>query len=258
VRIFIPTLGREKQFTFETLPDIWKRRVIFVCGPGEKKRLQALGAPVWEQPAEVKGIAGVRQMIMDFAKDEKVVMLDDDLKFAHRCADGKLHPADKTVVNAMLLSVDEQLSNFAHGAVSCREGNNRVKDDITFIGRPLRLLAYNRRMVKETNCRFRLKVMEDFDMTLQLLRAGRENFIIWNFCHDQCIGSGAPGGCSGYRTPAVQAKAAHDLARLHPGFVKIVEKETKTAWKDFGGKRTDVIVYWKKAFESSQSSEQVF
>ncbi len=252
MRIFIPTLGREKQFTFETLPDIWKRQVIFICGPGEKKRLSAFGAPVWEQPAEVKGIAGVRQMVMDFARDEKVVMLDDDLKFAKRLPDGKLTPADKTAVNSMLFIVEKQLEYYAHGAVSCREGNNRVTEAMTLIGRPLRLLSYNRTMVKKAECRFRLKVMEDFDMTLQLLRKGCKNFIIWDYCHDQCIGSGAPGGCSGYRTPAVQAQAAHDLAKLHPGFVKVVEKETKTAWKDFGGKRTDVIVYWKKAFESSQ------
>jgi hypothetical protein len=44
--------------------------------------------------------------------------------------------------------------------------------------------------------------------------------------------------------------SAKGLAELHPGFVKVVRKETKGAWG--GGERVDVQIQWKKAWESSR------
>jgi len=95
----------------------------------------------------------------------------------------------------------------------------------------------------------RLRVMEDFDLTIQLLRMGKPNAVIYQYCWNQS-GSNADGGCSQYRTLEMQAQAAHQLAKLHSGFVKVTEKQSKN-WKGMVT-RTDVIVYWKKAYESSQ------
>jgi hypothetical protein len=40
------------------------------------------------------------------------------------------------------------------------------------------------------------------------------------------------------------------LQLLHPAFVKVVEKATKTSWG--GETRTDVQVSWKKAYASAK------
>ena len=47
-------------------------------------------------------------------------------------------------------------------------------------------------------------------------------------------------------------RCSNELAALHPDFVKVVEKYTKTSWG--GGIRTDVRIAWKKAYESYTQS----
>ena len=74
------------------------------------------------------------------------------------------------------------------------------------------------------------------------------NVCLNEWVHNQG-GSGSAGGCSTYRTPEIQAEAAHKLHEHHRPFVKVVKKTTKTAWG--GGERTDVIVQWKKAYKIS-------
>jgi hypothetical protein len=98
----------------------------------------------------------------------------------------------------------------------------------------------------------RVPVMEDFDLTLQLLRAGFPNRVSYEFCWNQ-RGSGSEGGCSTYRTGEMQAAAARRLAELHPDFVKVVTKSSKSNWKQGDmQERVDVIVQWRKAFEAGR------
>jgi hypothetical protein len=141
------------------------------------------------------------------------------------------------------------MGGVAHAGFACREGANRVTSPHIVNTRILRVLGYNRKILAKENITFgRVQVMEDFDVALRLLRAGYPNCILNHVAHNQ-KGSGAAGGCSTYRTPQVQAQAAHVLAALHPGYVKVVEKTTKTAWG--GGTRTDVNIQWKKAYAES-------
>ncbi len=257
MRIYIPSLHRMDQRTWEALPREWRDKTTVVCHAKDVAPLHAKYPlmDVLAQPASLKGIGPVRQWIVDNAKEPKLVMIDDDLRFSVRISkkDTKLKPADKSELSLMLQAVEVNLDLYGHVAVSAREGNNRIPEHCTEIGRPLRFLAYDVNAIRETGCRFdRIELMEDFDMTLQLLRRGYENLILWHWAHDQIGGSGAKGGCSEYRDGAMQAKAAHRLAELHPGFVKVVEKQTKTAWKGMGGTRTDVVISWKKAYQASK------
>jgi hypothetical protein len=104
--------------------------------------------------------------------------------------------------------------------------------------------------IKE-NIRFdSLKVMEDFYVTLSFLTRGYPNAVVFDYCWNQ-LGSGAEGGCAEYRDEEMQAQAAKELHATFPGFVRVVEKTSKTAWEGMET-RTDVNVLWKKAFESSQ------
>jgi hypothetical protein len=90
--------------------------------------------------------------------------------------------------------------------------------------------------------------MEDFDVTLNLMRQGHGNIVLNHMVHDQ-HGSNLAGGCSQYRDNIVQRAGAIGLKKLHDRFVSVVEKTTKTAWG--GATRTDVRIQWKKAYESA-------
>jgi hypothetical protein len=148
----------------------------------------------------------------------------------------------------MFDTIEDALDTHPHVGVATREGANIDTSLWKFNTRLLRILAYDAAVLRQLGIRFdRLEVMEDFDVALQLLRAGQSNACINWITHNQ-KSSNAPGGCSTYRTMEVQARAAHGLKALHPNFVKVVEKETKTAWN--GQVRTDVIIYWKKAYQS--------
>ena len=113
-----------------------------------------------------------------------------------------------------------------------------------------RCLAYDSDIFMREGIKFtHAKYMSDFDVTLQLLRKGFPNLVLAHWCQNQGS-SNAPGGCSATRTIESLREAAESLARRHTPFVKLVTKQTKTAWG--GGERTDVQVAWKKAFKSSE------
>jgi hypothetical protein len=126
-----------------------------------------------------------------------------------------------------------------------REGGNRISTPISHATRQMRVHGIDLRYFREANIRFdRVIVMEDFDVTLQVLRTGRANCVLNKWVTNQG-GSNTAGGCSHYRTPEVQTESALKLAELHPGLVNVVRKRTKTSWG--GEERTDVIIQWKKA-----------
>ena len=211
------------------------------------------GVELWTTPPNIKGIADTRQWILDnIGTDDACIMVDDDLTFAKRRKDEPTKLEDMTpaeLQHAFFQLEDVLLTECPHAGFACREGANRVTDPRIYNTRILRVLGYNRHTLKINNIAFgRVQVMEDFDVALRLLRTGLPNVVLNLIAHNQ-KGSGLAGGCSTYRTPQVQAQAAHALAALHPGYVKVVQKSTKTAWG--GGTRTDVNIQWKKAHHDS-------
>jgi hypothetical protein len=252
--IVIPTFGRVgKQTTFDNLPDKWKQRVDLIVRPCEleahnkqdpKRRLHVL-------PEGVERIADVRHWLVhkaQYFKSDQLVMLDDDMVFAARRTDepNKFRNMVDQDFDDMFGDLAAQLLEYAHAGISHREGANRNTDEYAECTRQMRVLGYQKKIMRSLNITGRTKVMEDFDVTLQLLRLGMPNRLCNMWVHNQG-GSAVIGGCSSFRTPEVQAEAAHELHRLHPRYVKVVEKETKTSWG--GGTRTDVTIYWKKAIK---------
>jgi hypothetical protein len=211
-------------------------------------------------PPSIKRLSPTRQWILDNCPSPAFVLFDDDLAFATRRKDDPtrfLH-ASRADINRMLDRIESSLSKYVHVGLMAREGGNRVPMDakgkpvsLLFCTRMMRVLGYQTAHVRALNARFdRLPTKQDFDMTLQLLRRGAENAVITEFVHNQA-GSNTEGGCSAYRDEKMMAKSAEGLRKLHPDFVKVVKKETKTSWG--GGERVDVQVAWKKAFQSSES-----
>lgn len=252
MKIFIPSRARaaQRHHTWDALPPAAKRRALIVIGP-EDAADYAERFPLSNlMVVEAKGIGPVRQHIVDIS-DGPVLMLDDDLSFFVRRTDNptKLAKATGPEVTAMLRCMERVLKKDAHAAVAVREGANRNTDPFLYNTRCLRALGYNATVLKREGVRFdRLPVMEDFDVALQLLRRGHRSVTLNEWCQDQGT-SNAPGGCSTYRTMDVQAKGAEGLAKLHPGYVRLVTKQTKTAWG--GQERKDVQVSWKKAYDDA-------
>lgn len=201
-------------------------------------------------PVEINRISPTRQYLLEFCQSEKLIMLDDDLTFSYRATASSvtLTPQLPQEVERMFTDIADALDNYAHVAVSTREGNNRVEQSTKEVGRALRFHAMVAPTVRQ-HARFdRIEFKQDFDYTLQMLRAGHPNLIFYNYAHNQ-PGSNKPGGCSTYRNHEVLDRCAHELYDLHPNFVTVVNKETKGAWG--GGVRTDVRIKWKQAYESS-------
>lgn len=256
MKIYIPTRSRAtKQTTWNSLTPKLRQHVIFVVNNGDLApdlpKLKILLCP-----PKINTIGLVRQHIIDCHDVKKdgahLIMLDDDLRFFQRRIDDptKFLPITDSALEDCFKLVDRLLVTHANVGILAREGGNRVTADIVENTRLLRALAYNVPVLRKVKARFdRLIVMEDFDVALQLLRAGHKTAAVASYVQDQ-TGSNAPGGCSDYRTLERQAEGAKGLAKLHAPFVKLVTKTTKTAWQ--GATRLDVMVRWKDAYASSQ------
>lgn len=210
------------------------------------------GVSVISSPAI--GIAATRHWIgvqCSENGEDKFAMVDDDVRFVRRAsatATGlvkcSLHDVD-----LMWDYVELCLNTHAHVGVSARQGNNNMgvgpwyelKEENT---RTLRVLCYRTKDFLKAK-HGRVPVMEDFDVNLQLLRMGLSNVNLGWWSQDQKM-TNAPGGCSTYRSHDLHEKAAHTLAELHDPYVKLRQKVNKTGGEF--GTRTEVTIYWKKAF----------
>lgn len=251
MEIYILSKGRpRRQPTWDSLPASIQARTKIAVYPEEVKDYSAY--PTIAVTCKERGVGFKRQWLIEQCKRNKILMLDDDLTYARRRQDEpeKFTGAEPLEVEELFADLEKHLGEYAHVGVSSREGGNYKTADYLTIGRSMRILGYQIDVLKAQGLRLdEMQLMEDFNTTLTLLRAGYPNLIVNWMVHNQA-GSNTSGGVSTYRTLQRQAEAAHELARRHPHYVAVVEKETKAAWG--GGIRTDVRVQWRKAYESSK------
>lgn len=268
MKLYIHTYGRaHKQTTLALLPPELQRRATLVVQAREAKayahRVGVGGAgELLVLPDSIRTLSPTRQWILDQHNvrkhGPKLCLLDDDLRFDKRRMDqkGLFVVGTHADIRAMFKKLELALDHFAHAGVLAREGGNRVEESFRLATRMTRILAYDVEQVKKVKARFdRVPCKQDFDMTLQLLRAGYPNYVICDYVQGQG-GSQAVGGCSAYRTLKMLDDTAHKLAKLHPEFVSVVRKETRSAWggtRDAPVERTEVVVQWKRALESSRT-----
>jgi hypothetical protein len=255
MRIYIPSHARaDRQRTFESLPPSLRENATIVVYPEEASAY--CNFPVTIAKVSERGIGHKRKWIVDNHDIQnlgpEIVMLDDDLGFLLRRKDdpSKFIAASPKEVEKMFTTIYRKLSKYAQVGICPREGGNNMLYDAECT-RIQRVIGCNVAMLLEAETDYsRLPVMEDFDVSLQLLRAGYKNCVLAHWGQQQGA-SNAPGGCSTYRTMEVQKRGALGLKALHPEFVTVVVKQTKTAWG--GQERTDVRIQWKKAYASSCS-----
>lgn len=247
MKIFIPTKARQKnQVTLNNLPAELLEHTYLVTPFGEEGHTYER---VIQVPETVIGISATRQWILEnlFLEDDKIFMLDDDLRFSRRYGNGtKLLKCDKEpCLVEMFKELCDWMDTIPVAGVSPRQGNNTVEADFADNTKLTRFLGMNRAFI--TTERFDLtEVTDDYDFLLWMLRSGKPNRVMYKFAQDQS-GSNTLGGASTYRTKEVHERSVETLAKNHPGFVKVVRKTVKSGW--FGGDRLDVIIYWKKAFK---------
>tara|TARA_Y100000310_G_scaffold249723_1_gene255802 strand:- start:918 stop:1754 length:837 start_codon:yes stop_codon:yes gene_type:complete len=262
IKIVIPTLERiNNQITYNNLPLKYKKNVYFIVREHERKEItkKYKEAIVLTLPKNVeKGIGPTREWIMNFFKNDKIFVCDDDLTFLKR----EINQNKKLITNKMLDNDFDDLFNlilqkmnegFVHGGL----GNTISPPSIKYY--PLNINArimtnvfYNCPKLPKNINYSRCHPSEDFDANLQLLKKGFKNILFTNY-----IISEIPyktGGCETYRTLDVHNDAQKLLKKLHPNFVKLKEKEVKKGkWK--GLKKISVMIYWKKAYKSSLCKE---
>jgi len=270
MRLYVPSLGRTRpdeiaRGPLPRLPASYHDRTHMVVPHGEGTAyLQALvrdglaWVRVEETPEGMRGIGPTRHWIGEHAEAhgaDKFVMFDDDIDFLIRKDETDWRLVAQTVEDTewMLREMDWWLDQYASVGISSREGNNRCG-----VGGPRddNMVLVSTRVMRLFGCRTRdwlamehgrVTVMEDFDLQLQLLRAGLGNCSLNYFANGQKM-TNMPGGCSTYRSHEVQDASARRLQELHPAFVRLRQKENKTDREGLGT-RTEVTISWKKAAE---------
>lgn len=250
MKILVPTLSRAgKVRVFRDIPN-----ATLMVNPDQFCEYRAAypDTNIIILPRDCNGIAKVREYVVRKIGG-KVLMLDDDLWFYTRRTDdeGKLLNAKPVEIQEMLGFIEQTLDTYAHVGIAAREGFNRFqgKGDIIENQRYIRAIGVNCDMIPADVDYTRVQVMEDFDVALQLLERGLPSAIITPWAQGQ-VQTQMAGGCSEYRTHENHERAAHKLAELHPGFVRLRQKVNKSGGEF--GTRTEVTIYWKKAFASSQ------
>ncbi len=256
--IIIPSSGRpDKQVTLNQLPPVLLKQTYLAVPIKEVKDYKQWDGTckVFGVPSSVKGISKTRELFLSSdAWTRYMLMLDDDMTFAYRFNMSKpaleaIQPRSVQIEQLVKFWLNLCQCGFVHAGLSARQGNNNSTEEVTECSRMYNAYMYDLKVLHTLPIKLgRLPVMEDFDLTLQLLKLGYPNAMINRWCWNQS-GSNAKGGCSQYRTSKMQHDAAHKLAKLHAPYVKVVTKESKN-WQGMET-RTDVRVQWKKAYQDA-------
>lgn len=266
IGIYILSAGRaSKQFTLERIPPIYRDITYLVVPKEQVPQYEAhAGRCRAVQGCPKNGIGKTRQWVIDKTKKDYIIMMDDDLYFYHRKKKMDWHLATNSVEDNKRM-LDELFAfmindNYIHIGMATRTEASFYLCSSRTCTRVNNVHGFNVARVRKHFAKLGisfcdLPVMEDFNVTLSLLKSGVPNKILLDYVWNQ-PGSNSSGGCSVYRTAEVQAKAANQLAKLHPEFVKVVEKKVvgATSW-DGMKTRTDVRIDWHRAWLSSGKGE---
>ncbi len=261
LQIFIPTLGRiDRQATLENIPNKLLPITWLVVDSEEFEEFdRKFDDHINIMVCPHKGIAKVRKFIMERATSRHVMYMSDDLRFYHRgnlSESGEyfhLEDNNSKQTCAMVELLYRWLeAGFAHVGVSPRQFNRHCPATFKDVDRMHDLYAYDKHIFTEEKIKWnRVPVMEDMDVTLQLLTKGYRNRVSYRYVWNQ-YGSNAKGGCSTYRDYELQAAAAEKMERLWPDFVTVVERKVK-GWGPMNI-RKDIRVQWKKAYKEGQNA----
>ena len=253
MQIVIPSRGRRgQQLTLQSLPPELRKRTTIVCPKLEYDRLSCLykDVEIVVQPNPEWTIAQKREWIVREwleAGYDKIIMFDDDLRFATRKCANDTHLREITgdeLIPEFARIADKLGPEFPHVGFDQRQGNNWHKHGgWKSPAKMCYALAYYLPIVVR-KCQFDLvEVREDQCVSLQLLLKGYPNAIWTETVVDQ-RGYDAPGGANDERTVASSNAEARKLAELFPGYVSVKQRPYKASVP-----RLEVSVRWKQAIK---------
>lgn len=265
-----------KQTTLQALPHALQREVILVTSlPDEAVELRRLYPK--NSVVVAKGttsIATKRHWIMKNIKGRMLFMMDDDIAFferapvAHRQWDGmrkaygllagapegaalmkRLYPESKRLLQ-LFQDMDKRVSTHAPAMIGIahRRHSDKKRESWEINARMMYAFGVDPAVYAKERIRFdAVGLREDFHVVLSMLRRGHECHNYVELLNNEYGSFGAPGGCSGERSMEYSNEQCYALQKLHPQFVKVVDREYKGSIN-----RKEVVVAWKKAFESSK------
>jgi len=264
IQIFINSSRRaDRVVTLEQLPRNWRRSTAVVVPRNEARDYYATckGWDVVAMPADVPPyVSSQRHWVMQTARVPFVFIMDDDLVFKTRGADGKLRNSTHEDMSRMLSLVARFTRKKNVGAIGISHTfvNGLSKDkDVLSPGAIGSCFVLNREAYVREGC-----VMSDFEpwllhqhyINIQLLSKGYDTYVLMAHAFDQTIN--VTGGVSRYRTPALLEKVCQYLADKYPDYVTVTEKTNNpSAWPGFpvaeDGKVhvANIKVAWKKLAE---------
>lgn len=210
-----------------------------------------------QAPGTVKNYSDKFQWLLEHGAEmghvysRKFVIMDDDLWFSKRVGDKllKCENLDIDIVD-MWGQVEALLDDYALVGIHPRQmghiqklpfiNNSKI---ICIQGVNLDLFPYG--AIPTVN---EFPILADVFLNCYLLSKGCANAILTSYVqdHGSCQ---APGGCSLYRTPAMQRAAVEAVVERYGPHAQAVVKRPKSA-KWMGDERVDLRVQWKQLYKS--------
>lgn len=159
---------------------------------------------------------------------------------------GQLHySVRERELSDSLTMLEAKLDEVSHVGMLPRVGFSRRVHPLPWkdFGRIVHALGFRVSTVLNVCELGRIDHREDFDYTLQVLRAGHKTALLTTMCvGDRKFGDRGGSSASNRSFDAANADALK-LARLHPGLVEAVPGKYRTT-----GDRLEVRIKWSKAF----------
>jgi hypothetical protein len=177
--------------------------------------------------------------------NEKAVILDDDLVFSKKEGSSLRTITDPEQLGPMFEQMEALLDTYPLVGVHPRQMGQNAKAPFVENGRIICMQGINRRLIGQVKVD-QFPILADVVLNCTILARGQSNAIITTYFQDHgpCQ---APGGCSIYRTHALQTSAVEYIAERFGPFVKRVERVTKDKWlANEQGVRNDYTCQWKR------------
>ena len=258
-RIYIPTYGRaHNQRTYEALSNKHKKKVHFVIRPEEESLFKGAKYIVCKK----KGAPAARQAALEHSSMRKIILLDDDLRFARRIKDWsidnpKLIKASADDIHDGIEWLAEKLSKeYPITGLAPRGNNNSKKERYEReCDRIMRAFGVDKNTLLVHKIRFdKYPYWEDFHITLSMLKLGYKNLVNVDFVNDAVTNT--QGGCSSYRKLSDMEKTRKRFLKEHGDFARPNDKSAKSWGEGFKDADTvpDMIIQWRKAYEKSSGN----
>jgi hypothetical protein len=268
LQLLIHTHGRKNdQLTVQCLGKELMDRTTIICPQKEYNTIRYLRDDfnVVAQPNDEWKLPEKRDWTLKHWHEmgyTKIMLLDDDLRFATRVSDDDWHLREIKGQELLdeFLRLEEKLGpEYPHVGFGIRQGNNNIKDPGWRIAtKQVCTLGYYVPIVVKEVRWDNLILRTDFSATLQLLLKGYPN-AIWDRTVADQKEFDAPGGCSRYRTLELLNEQAEVFASLYPGYVSLTKREYNEKTKDKGSKRKETatrietVIQWQKAYEEGRN-----